>query len=455
MGNRFLLLDSRIVEDSENAELVLGIVEKHPCNPIFGEDKLWEKRFDNLYPNILYDEEEQLYKCWYSPFIVAASASGMSREERKKKSYYPAENREMGICYATSTDGINWVKPEMGLVEYEGSKVNNILWRGSDKSGESRHGPHGAGIFEDVHDPNPARRYKAILKAKTLSVAFSADGIRWRPPIACPDADVPGDTHNNAFWAPTLGKYVGITREWGPQDQTHPQKKVRQVARIESEDFINWSKAEVILQGTDPDHQIYSMPVFFYGGVYLGLLSVHEQVSDRVWTELAWSADTKTWQRISPDTPLIPNLEEEFAYDYGCVYACAYPVFLENEIRIYYGGSDWLHNGWRNAYLCLATLRPDGFAGYQQQSTDRPAITTTAAFPYTGQLILITADVSNGGSIAVTVLDKSGKEISAAKTVVTTVTDAPLKWNATVENQHIRLKFKLDRAIIYSFGLGV
>ena len=52
----------------------------------------------------------------------------------------------------------------------------------------------------------------------------------------------------------------------------------------------------------------------------------------------------------------------------------ATPVFLKNEIRLYYGGSDWLHTSWRNGFLCLATLRPDGFAGYEQDSKDRPAI---------------------------------------------------------------------------------
>ena len=31
------------------------------------------------------------------------------------------------VCYATSTDGINWEKPNLGLVEYNGNKNNNIV----------------------------------------------------------------------------------------------------------------------------------------------------------------------------------------------------------------------------------------------------------------------------------------------------------------------------------------
>src|SRR5262245_48070852 len=31
------------------------------------------------------------------------------------------------LCYARSKDGLKWEKPELGLVEYKGSKKNNII----------------------------------------------------------------------------------------------------------------------------------------------------------------------------------------------------------------------------------------------------------------------------------------------------------------------------------------
>ena len=64
---KYLVLDSRIIDNVQNAKLTLGETKKHPANPLFGEDKLWEPRFDNLYANVIYDEEDKLYKCWYSP----------------------------------------------------------------------------------------------------------------------------------------------------------------------------------------------------------------------------------------------------------------------------------------------------------------------------------------------------------------------------------------------------
>lgn len=445
--SRFLLLDSRIVEKVENAKLTVGVVHKHEANPLFGEDKPWEKRIDNLYGNVMYDEEEHIYKCWYSPFIVDQSAQGMSLQECKSREYNSPDNREMAICYAISQDGIQWEKPELGLVEYENSKANNILWRGSGGIGEHWQGPHGSGIFKDLREKDPDRRYKTILKSEIISVAFSADGIHWGQPIACPDADVAGDTHNNALWAPTLNKYVGFTRSWG-------EEKGRQVVRIESDDFIHWTQAKLVLEGIDKNHQTYAMPVFYYGGVYLGLVMIHDQKADRVWTELTWSPDTKTWNRVCPGTPLIPCSDTVLDYDYGCVYACAYPIFLKDEIRLYYGGSDYLHSGWRNGSFCLATLRPDGFAGYEPKSKGKSAVITTAVIPYDGQNFRITADVQKHGWVKTEILDKNGKRLALAKPVAETISDGLLTFPDQIKSGNIRLRFEFSKAKLYSFALA-
>jgi len=447
--NRYLLLDSRIVEKTENAGLTLGEVQKYKGNPLFEEDKPWEKRFDNLYANVLYDEEEKIYKCWYSPFIVDDSAKGMTLAQRKEVDYDPPREREMAICYATSKDGITWEKPELGLVEYEGTKATNILWRGIGEEGEHWEGPHGTGIFKDLRDPDPNRRYKAFLKADILSVAFSADGIRWGKAVTCPEADSAGDTHNNAFWAPTLGKYVGITREWG-------RPFGRQVARTSSADFINWEKCEIVLEGLDAEHQTYAMPVFYYGGVYLGLVAIFNTEADRTWTELTWSPDTVKWNRVLPGTPLIPNDGEEGDYDWGCVYAAAYPVFLDDEIRLYYGGSDGKHGSWRNGFFCLATLRPDGFAGYTQIEPDEPALLTTTPIVRRNGTLRVSADIEPDGFVKVKVLDERNKLLAESKALKRSVTDAKITWqngfSFSQREAAVRIQFEFKDATIYSFS---
>ena len=433
--DRYLVLDSRIIEKTENAQLTVGVVQKDKHNPLFGEDKPWEKRFDNLYANVIFDQEDQLYKCWYSPFIVDLSAKGMTLQQRGQTGYRPPRGREMAICYAVSKDGITWEKPELGLVEFEGSQQNNILWRE----------PHGAGVFKDYHDPDPARRYKAFFQG--VSVAFSADGMHWGKAIPCPEIKVAGDTHNNALWAPTLNKYVGITRTWGKQ-------RGRQVARTESADFLKWTPAAVVLEGIEKNLQVYAMPVFYRDGLYLGLAAIHDQTADRVWTELTWSPDTIQWHRVSPGTPLIGNLSNEGDYDWGCAYAGAYPIFLHDEIRIYYGGSDGKHTSWRNGFFCLATLKPDHWAGYEPIGPNQPAIITTSEISFAGQALRITADVAPGGSVKVSMVDRNGKPISSAKPVTETVTDGELQWSQKMSSGPMRLRFEISGAKLYSFSFA-
>lgn len=433
----FLLLDDRIVGKVENAVIVVGSPKKHPQNPLFVEDNPWEKRFDNLYGNIIYDNEEKIYKCWYSPFIVDSSAKGMDLNAISKP-YSSPPNREMGICYAYSKDGIHWLKPNLGLVEYAGNTDNNIVWRG----------PHGAGIYKDLFDRDPNRKYKTIFQG--LSFSTSIDGINWAKAQDINGVDVAGDTHNNAFWAPTLKKYVGITRSWGAKEKG----RLRQVARIESDDFQKWSKVEVVLEGDGKNDQPYAMPVFYYGGVYLGLLAVYSSGQDRTWTELTWSKDTKKWNRISPGKALIPNSDKILDYDYGCVYACATPVFLKDEIRIYYGASDYLHFGWRNGSLALATLRSDGFAGYEQESHSLPGIITTTTIAYKGEDILINADIKEGGSLKVNVVDKDGIKISKARTIRRTVNNVKLELKKEIKANIIQLEFELIKSKLYSFRLS-
>jgi hypothetical protein len=444
--DRYLLLDNRIVEMTKNAKLTVGKVQKDKRNPLFAEDKPWEPRFDNLYANVVYDEQEKLYKCWYSPFIIDESTSNTPRKDRvnggkfKYQGRHTGRRREMGICYAVSRDGIQWEKPSLGVVEFRGNKENNLVWRG----------PHGAGVFKDLHEPDAKRRYKMFFKGRKISVAFSGDGLHWGEAIECPEANVRGDTHNNAFWAPTLGEYVGITRTWA-------RPRGRQVARTSSKDFLKWSKAKVVLEGLENHLQTYAMPVFYYAGVYIGLPAIYNSDADRTHTELTWSPDTITWHRIDAGSPLISNSPKKGEYDWGTAYAAAYPVFLKDEIRLYYGGCDDKHFGWRNGYFCLATLRPDGFAGYEQRSKDASAFVTTKPLLATGQPLTLSADVGENGFIKIIILNDIGGGIGEAKPVRHTVTDAKVQWESRVtirnhKGKTIRLRFELRNAKLYSFS---
>lgn len=462
MGNRYLVLDSRIIESTDNAKITITAAEKDKNNPLFVEDKPWEIRFDNLYPNVMYDQEDQLYKCWYSPFIVDNSSKGMILEERQKKIYNCGPGREMGVCYATSKDGIVWDKPELNLVEFKGNNKNNLVYRG----------PHGAGILKDLREKDSSKRYKMFTSSDELEMAvcFSSDGIQWGPLSLCPEINpYPIDgTHYNALWVEENDEYVGFTRlrdkrEGGSDSQRNllGAWPPRQIGRTTSKDFLNWTQATPVTEGLDFNLQIYSMPVFRHGNIFLGLPVIHNQESDRTWIELAWSADTIEWHRVCPGSSLIANSDPVGSYDWGCVYSSAYPIILAHEIRLYYGASNWLHTSWRDGFFCMARLRPDGFAGYQQLSAREPAHVVTMPLRCSGGELCLSADVTSIGSVQVRLLEKNKEQLLCeSEPINQVVTDGVVKWRDgfsmdVLSGQDVRIAFTVNGAKLYSFGFDL
>ena len=413
-----LALDSRNFSSVENAELRLGAVEKSDHNPLFVEEffadppKRWEARFDNVYPSVIYDAEEGVFKCWYKSFILDEASVKTPLALRPQTRYIGGE-REEGLLYATSSDGIHWEKPALGLIEFEGSRANNIVMR------RATHGIHAGGVYRDARDPDPARRYKFLHRnprARRMAACFSADGLRWSQPVLWPEHDAVGDTHNNAIWSPKLEKYIGITRGWSDG----PYHGVRTVLRSESEDFRHWSDPVEVMRGADAHDQIYSMPIVEYGGGYIGLPATFHKGDeeadnwDTVDTELAWSADSVTWQRICPGQSLIPRGDGSYPdgeTDCGCIYAAA-PIVQGEKVLIYYGGSNGQHNNWRESSLNLATLDIDRFAGFVPRDKRKKALLTTVTLRLDDDMITINVEVATGGSVRAALLDGAGSSLT-------------------------------------------
>ena len=76
------------------------------------------------------------------------------------------------ISYAESTDGIHWDKPNLGIIDFEGSKKNNIVWAGPGNN------------MVPFKDPNPDvpddERYKAFVRTEDILGLVSPDGLHWR-----------------------------------------------------------------------------------------------------------------------------------------------------------------------------------------------------------------------------------------------------------------------------------
>ena len=452
--DRYLLLDSRIIESKENMQLTVGVVQKDKNNPLFKEDKPWEPRFDNPYCSVIYDQEEKIYKCWYSIFIRSGSrgdspGEGLASEKRAWVKWREGR-RGFGVCYATSKDGIKWTKPELGLIDFNGSKKNNIVILYT----------HGVAVIKDTHETDPKKRYKAIHPERSNSaVWFSADGIRWGKKLNAGSISH-GDTNQAVWWDPDIKKYVLITRRWGGASTTgrYGRGGHRQKVRSVSADFLKWSKPELVIEGLDLRMQIHDMPVVRHAGVYLGMVGLFDIEASRQWCELAWSPDSIKWHRIQPGTPLIANSQVMGDHDWGCIFASV-PLIAKDKIRMYYGANDGRFMAWRNGFFSLAWLRADGFAGYEQIAggSNKTASLTTKPLLAVAETLCITADVAPSGYVKVTLLDKEKKELAEGKLITKTVTDAKVQWKngfsfEKLKGKQIKLKFELRESKLYSFS---
>ncbi len=82
------------------------------------------------------------------------------------------------VCYATSTDGINWKKPALGLTKYGANKHNNLV---DFPLGER---VINLIVIEDAEDPDPSRRFKMAFQSpkygSRIGLATSHDGLHWK-----------------------------------------------------------------------------------------------------------------------------------------------------------------------------------------------------------------------------------------------------------------------------------
>ena len=392
---KYLMLDRRFLNPQamENVEIQITTPKKDiGHNPLFVQDKPWEIRIDNGYPNVLFDKEEQIFRCYYTLFTDDSDTEGTSLEERTSRDYLPRMDRVTSLAYAESKDGIHWVKPELGRVEWQGSKANNILLLFA----------HGTGVMIDDHDSNPDAKYKMVTKVDIpgqgahMAVAFSPNGKDWSKLIPWPEHNPPADSHNLPFWNEEEGCYMLLSRVW--------RDGIRMTTLSRSDDFIHWTEPKETLRGRGYENQVYSMPVFFWNGIYLGLASIihegdrREENFDTVDCELTWAVNPEHFDFVAPGQSLIPRGEGHYptgAFDCGCIYASQPVIGPDGKIWLYYMGGNGRHTNFRESSLARAFWQPDQFAAMVQKDKNSDSLLTSCRLKFGGSNLEILAQAEN------------------------------------------------------------
>lgn len=243
IGNsRELFVDDYLIDELHNAKLELQ--QPREREVVIVHDEPWEG-CASTYHTVFRDGD--LYRMYYR---------GAQHDETSKR-----PTHEEVFCYAESSDGIHWTKPKLGLVEFKGSKDNNIILKGS--------ASHNLAPFIDENpDCQPAEKYKAVGGVKGGLVTFkSVDAVHWERLSEKP-VITKGyfDSLNTAFYDTKRGEYVEFHREY--------RDSVRDIMTCTSADFALWSEPEWLEYTGAPHQHLYTNAIVPYHRapqVFLGL----------------------------------------------------------------------------------------------------------------------------------------------------------------------------------------
>ena len=462
-----LFLDDYLLASMTHVKRTVEQAQKFSGNPVLWPKEKWEPEMATVYGSVLRDGAK--FKMWYK--------SGM------------------GVGYAESDDGIRWTLPRMELTTLQGER-SNVLFAKKSKT----EGPDGFpyfyelfGVHRDERETDPARRYKMGFldidfkykgtegdpwhkgQRRGLGVAGSPDGIHWKLIESwATEAIVDGATH--WMWDSSRSKFVlyGRTRKalpevsaaWSTNEWFKKWFSGRAVARVESADFVKWDftkadSAPVALTADLQDKagtEIYSMKVFPYEGIYIGLVQVFHATPDdsTLDVQLAVSRDGLHFTRLGERATFIP-LGPVGSWDrFNLSLANNDPISVGEDLRFYYGGRMYRHGpyagpdkGPEKSGIGFATIKRDRFVGLEASFDGGEVVTKPIQLK--GRSLHLNAK-SDFGQIAIEVLDIKGTVVAKSELIHENGLDIPVKWTTAFKQpgDAVTLRIKLENARLFA-----
>lgn len=387
---------------------------------------------------------------------------------------------EMDSTYAESRDGLHWTKPDLGQAERNILKLDPALEWPADAL---------LHVVRDPREPNPSKRYKGLGHFYGRKSFASPDGIRWKTMNVKP---LPSQDESNMSYDAEHGLFIATLKHGGPYG--------RSVYVSTSADFDTWTDQELIFHADERDQElagivierrladphfrrpeavtpeifnadVYNMAVFWYESMYIGLPAIYfaaGKLPDYDLTtgfhhiQLACSRNLLQWTRLGDRRPFIePSPLGAGAYDMTMILPPSAPVVQGNELWFYYTGIKYgdaaLHGDNDGSAICFCFLRRDGFVSLD--ALEGEGWVSTKSFMLPEGELHVNADAL-GGNVSVQVCDPKGKTIDGyeqSKPVYGNQPDAVIHWQdrrlASLAGRPVSLRFKLDRARIYSYWI--
>ena len=470
-SHKQLFFDERFFGSRRGIALSVNRPYQDP-DPVLVGDRPWESGGIGAYNTVML--EDGVFRLWYDALVQPDDPGRFNRQ----------------LCYAESTDGVRWEKPDLGLLRFGDSKHNNIV---SPPSGVQSQ--QGATVFRDDHAPK-SERYKAWTKLNPparqskrarpggLRALVSPDGFRWKfleegYPLGNGSA---ADSQNIPFWDDELGHYVAYVRM-----KNFPRGRDRTcwVGRMTSGDFRNWSQARSVFAADKRDEAMPLpsgmtarqpvMDLYTPGGMkYPGAPSSYillptpyhhwdsERFPSTIDVALLTSRDGINWYRPEPREPYL-GLGLDGSPSAGMIFANPWPIIAGDEVWIYYAGTARFHRESASAPagtgLFRARLRLDGFLS--ADAPDTGGSFTTPDLTFEGRQLELNVDTGGGGWVEVEIQNSKGRALPGLSrrdcdVVRCNSTRQVVTWKGNPdcsagEFKSVRLRFTMRSTKLYAF----
>jgi len=439
-GRWELFVDRYLVEQIQG-DVELRLHEPVPQEVVMVHDKPWEGNSCG-YHTIFQDGP--IYRMYYR---------GWNHNMSNEKQTHPAV-----VCYAESRDGIHWERPALDLVEFQGSKRNNIIWAGV--------GTHNFVPFKDTNPQCPSdARYKAVARgedeySQTLFAFKASDGLHWQlladKPVLTQGAF---DSQNLAFWDAFRQEYRCYFR--GFRDGR------RDIKVSTSKDFLHWTEPEWLQFPDAPKEHLYTNAIMpYYRAPHLLIGFPTRYLPDRgSLTEGLFmsSRDGQTFHRW-PEAFIRPGLNSDkwhnrSNYIWWGLVETESPLPGSGKELSLYTNEGYYYEG-KAAKTRRYTCRIDGFVSLHASFAGGKVLTKPLIFE--GDNLAVNFSTSSAGSLQLQIEDLDGQPIpgfafSDCPEIFGDAVEHIVKWQrgsdvGTLAGKPIRLRVALRDADLYAFG---
>lgn len=417
-------LTARQIESSSVKARTILTLAKSGSNPIFSGGT-WD--FNHDYGSVI--KIGSTYYLWY----WGIDSSGVS-----------------ALCYATSSDGISWTRPNLGLKTYGGNTNNNIFMLLHE----------GTTVIYNPSNEDPAYLYMLYDAGDGggtygSNIQHSADGLTWVDNGFFFSGGA-GDNLNEAHSLarnPNNGHYLAYATRYHASET----RRIEAWRLSRSRYGGSWYDVGVVINTSLSTEQKYNLNVFTSDGIFYALVDIYDNSADEIYrTDLyCGGANGLEWELIQTGVLVKGG---SGAFDEHMILSYTGVTEVGNNWYLYYFGSSHFHSfGVGAGYkMGLATLPAKRFGGYQGTGE----VTTQPLYLLPSQSVYVNADASLG-DLKAEVLDSSGSVISgysaADFTVISTDTySTQLMWGDTVapQGQLIRIRFVLRNTSLFAWNVA-